>query len=61
MKDLLKNIHPVDDSILDNYISNQDILLLLIFFNLRYFIPAIFGFIFNTSGLYNKKRIYKKR
>lgn len=45
-------------NLLDNYISNQDILLLLIFFNLRYFIPAIFGFIFNTSGLYDKKRIY---
>ncbi len=40
---------------LQGYISQNDILTLLFFFNLRYFIPAIFGFIFNTLRLYDKK------
>lgn len=40
---------------LQGYISQNDILTLLFFFNLRYFIPAILGFIFNTLRLYDRK------
>ena len=45
---------------LERYLDNNEILILLFFFNLRYFIPAIFGFIFNTFKLYDKKKFIKK-
>ena len=45
---------------LESYLDNNEILILLLFFNLRYFIPAIFGFIFNTLELYDKKKFIKK-
>ena len=45
---------------LESYLNNNEILILLLFFNLRYFIPAIFGFIFNTLKLYDKKKFFKK-